>query len=250
MTPKQQLRVLAIDIGGSHVKARVSGRREEREFESGPTLTARQMVAKLRKLTEDWTYDVVSIGYPGVVLHGKVMVEPHNLGSGWVGFDFRKAFGRPTHVLNDAAMQAVGSYEGGRMLFLGLGTGLGSAMIVDGVVAPMELAHLPYKKGRTFEDYVGASALKRMGGKKWRRTVNDVVEQLSTLLEADYVVLGGGNARKLKRLPKNARLGSNDFAFLGGFRLWHHADPSSASASASAPSSASAKSRRRGITIP
>jgi len=246
MTPKHPLRVLAVDIGGSHVKARVSGRREEREFESGPTLTPRQMVAKLHKLTGDWTYDVVSIGYPGVVLHGKVISEPHNLGSGWAGFDFRKAFGRPTHVLNDAAMQAVGSYEGGRMLFLGLGTGLGSAMIVDGVVAPMELAHLPYKKGRTFEDYVGASALKRMGGKKWRRTVKDVVEQLSTLLEADYVVLGGGNARKLKRLPKNARLGSNDFAFQGGFRLWHHA----AASSASAPSSASAKSRRRGITVP
>ena len=246
MTPKHPLRVLAVDIGGSHVKARVSGRREEREFESGPTLTPRQMVAKLHKLTGDWTYDVVSIGYPGVVLHGKVISEPHNLGSGWAGFDFRKAFGRPTHVLNDAAMQAVGSYEGGRMLFLGLGTGLGSAMIVDGVVAPMELAHLPYKKGRTFEDYVGASALKRMGGKKWRRTVKDVVEQLSTLLEADYVVLGGGNARKLKRLPKNTRLGSNDFAFQGGFRLWHHA----AASSASAPSSASAKNRRRGITVP
>ena len=246
MTPKHPLRVLAVDIGGSHVKARVSGRREEREFESGPTLTPRQMVAKLHKLTGDWTYDVVSIGYPGVVLHGKVISEPHNLGSGWAGFDFRKAFGRPTHVLNDAAMQAVGSYEGGRMLFLGLGTGLGSAMIVDGVVAPMELAHLPYKKGRTFEDYVGASALKRMGGKKWRRTVKDVVEQLSTLLEADYVVLGGGNARKLKRLPKNTRLGSNDFAFLGGFRLWHHA----AASSVSAPSSASAKNRRRGITVP
>jgi polyphosphate glucokinase len=244
MTPKHHLRVLAIDIGGSHVKARVSGHREVRQFESGPTLTPRQMVTKLHKLTGDWTYDVVSIGYPGVVLHGKVISEPHNLGSGWVGFDFRKAFGRPTHVLNDAAMQAVGSYEGGRMLFLGLGTGLGSAMVVDGVVAPMELAHLPYKKGRTFEDYVGASALKRLGGKKWRRSVNDVVDQLSTLLEADYVVLGGGNARKLKRLPKNARLGSNDFAFLGGFRVWHHADPSSASASASA------KSRRRGITVP
>ena len=172
----------------------------------------------------------MSIGYPGVVLHGKIVAEPYNLGQGWVGFDFRKAFGRPTHVMNDAAMQAVGSYEGGRMLFLGLGTGLGSAMIVDGVVAPMELAHLPYKKGRTYEDYVGARGLKRLGGKKWRRTVNEVVAQLSTLLEADYVVIGGGNARKLKRLPKNARLGSNDFAFLGGFRVWHHAASPPASA--------------------
>jgi polyphosphate glucokinase len=240
MTPKHYRRILAIDIGGSHVKARVFGRRELRQFESGPDLTARQMVAKIHALTGDWTYEAVSIGYPGIVLHGKVMAEPHNLGRGWVGFDFRKAFGRPTIVLNDAAMQAVGSYEGGRMLFLGLGTGLGSAMIVDGVVAPMELAHLPYKKGRTFEDYVGAAGLKRLGGRKWRRAVNDVVAQLSSLLEADYVVLGGGNARKLKRLPKNARLGSNDFAFLGGFRVWHHA----------APSGAPAKGRRRSITLP
>jgi len=169
-----------------------------------------------------------------------VVAEPHNLGTGWVGFDFRKAFGRPTHVLNDAAMQAVGSYEGGRMLFLGLGTGLGSAMIVDGVVAPMELAHLLYKKGRTYEEYVGARGLKRLGGKKWSRTVNEVVTQLSTLLEADYVVVGGGNARKLKRLPKNARLGSNDFAFLGGFRVWHHA----------ATPPAAAKAHRRSITLP
>ena len=240
MTPKHYRRVLAIDIGGSHVKARVFGRRELRQFESGPDLTARQMVSKVHALTGDWTYEAVSIGYPGIVLHGKVMAEPHNLGRGWVGFDFRKAFNRPTQVLNDAAMQAVGSYEGGRMLFLGLGTGLGSAMIVDGVVAPMELAHLSYKKGRTFEDYVGAAGLKRLGGKKWRRAVSDVVAQLSSLLEADYVVLGGGNARKLKRLPKNARLGSNDFAFLGGFRVWHHA----------APSRAPAKGRRRSITLP
>jgi len=240
MTPKQHRRVLAIDVGGSHVKMRVFGRRELRQFESGPDLTPRQMVAKIHELTGDWTYDAVSIGYPGIVLHGKIVAEPHNLGKGWVGFDFRKAFGRPTHVLNDAAMQAVGSYEGGRMLFLGLGTGLGSAMIVDGVVAPMELAHLPYKKGRTYEDYVGASGLKRMGRKKWRGTVEEVVAQLSTLLEADYVVLGGGNASKLKRLPKNARLGSNDFAFLGGFRVWHHASPPSAAA----------RGRRRGITLP
>ena len=239
MTPKHYRRILAIDIGGSHVKARVFGRRELREFESGPGLTARQMVAKIHALTGDWAYEAVSIGYPGIVLHGKVMAEPHNLGRGWVGFDFRKAFGRPTIVLNDAAMQAVGSYEGGRMLFLGLGTGLGSAMIVDGVVAPMELAHLPYKKGRTFEDYVGAAGLKRLGGRKWRRAVNDVVAQLSSLLEADYVVLGGGNARKLKRLPKNARLGSNDFAFLGGFRVWHQGTPSGAPA----------KGRRRSITL-
>jgi polyphosphate glucokinase len=219
---------------------RVFGRRELRQFESGSDLTPRQMVARVHELTGDWTYDAVSVGYPGVVLHGKVVAEPHNLGTGWVGFDFRKAFGRPTHVLNDAAMQAVGSYEGGRMLFLGLGTGLGSAMIVDGVVAPMELAHLLYKKGRTYEEYVGARGLKRLGVKKWSRTVNSVVTQLSTLLEADYVVIGGGNARKLKRLPKNARLGSNDFAFLGGFRVWHHA----------ATPPAAIKSHRHRITLP
>ena len=233
-------RVLAIDVGGSHVKMRVFGRRELRQFESGPELTPRRMVSRVHEMTGDWTYDAVSIGYPGVVLHGKVVADPHNLGSGWVGFDFRKAFGRPTRIMNDAAMQAVGSYEGGRMLFLGLGTGLGSAMIVDGVVAPMELAHLPYKKGRTYEDFVGARGLKRLGGKKWRRTVNEVVVQLSTLLEADYVVIGGGNARKLKRLPKNARLGSNDFAFLGGFRIWHHAS--------AAP--AAGKGYRRSIAVP
>jgi polyphosphate glucokinase len=235
MKAKRYRRVLAVDIGGSHVKMRVFGRREMRQFESSPELTPRQMVSRVHELTGDWSYDAVSVGYPGVVLHGKVVAEPHNLGSGWVGFDFRKAFGRPTHVVNDAAMQAIGSYEGGRMLFLGLGTGLGSAMIVDGVVAPMELAHLLYKRGRSYEDYVGARGLRRLGGKKWRRTVREVVAQLSTLLEADYVVIGGGNARKLKRLPKNTRLGSNDFAFLGGFRMWHHA---------------TAKGLRRSIVIP
>jgi polyphosphate glucokinase len=240
MKPKRHKRVLAIDIGGSHVKMRVFGRREMRQFDSGPTLTPRQMVARVHEVTGDWTYDAVSIGYPGIVRHGKLVAEPHNLGKGWVGFDFRKAFGRPTHIINDAAMQAVGSYEGGRMLFLGLGTGLGSAMIVDGVVAPMELAHLPYKKGRSYEEWVGESALKRLGGKKWSRIVDEVVTQLSSALEADYVVLGGGNARKLKRLPKNARLGSNDFAFLGGFRIWHHA--------ATPPSAA--KGYGRGIAIP
>jgi polyphosphate glucokinase len=220
MSRKLPRRVLAIDVGGSHVKMRVSGRREEREFESGPGMTPRQMVAGIRKLTGDWQYDAVSIGYPGVVVHGKIVTEPYNLGRGWVGFDFRKAFGRPTLLMNDAAMQAIGSYEGGRMLFLGLGTGLGSALIVDGTVAPMELAHLPYKGGRSYEDYVGDRGRRRLGPKKWRRTVAAVVEQLSKAVEADYVVLGGGNARKLKKMPKNARLGNNEFAFLGGFRIW------------------------------
>jgi polyphosphate glucokinase len=223
MLPKRQRRVLAIDVGGSHVKTRVSGHREMRQFESGPTLTPRQMVARVLKQNGDLKYDAVSIGYPGVVVHGKVMTEPFNLGRGLVGFDFRKAFGRPTQVMNDAAMQAVGSYEGGRMLFLGLGTGLGSALIVDGTVAPMELAHLPYKNGRSYEDYVGERGRHRLGAKKWRRVVSEVVAALSKALEADYVVIGGGNARKLKKLPKNARLGNNDFAFLGGFRIWRPA---------------------------
>jgi polyphosphate glucokinase len=178
------------------------------------------MVEHVHELTGDWTFDAVSIGYPGMVLHGKIAAEPHNLAPGWVGFDFRRAFGRPARVMNDAAMQAIGSYDGGRMLFLGLGTGLGAALIVDGVVAPMELAHLPFKKGRTYEDYVGEQGMRRLGAKKWRQTVHEVVELLSTALQADYVVIGGGNARKLKRLPKNARLGSNDFAFIGGFRVW------------------------------
>ena len=220
MQRKPQRRVLAIDIGGSHVKMRVSGHRDSRQFESGPTLTPRKMVARVLKLTGDLKYDVVSIGYPGVIVHGKIVTEPHNLARGWVGFDFRRAFGRPTRLMNDATMQALGSYEGGRMLFLGLGTGLGSALIVDGAIAPMELAHLPYKNGRSYEDYVGERALLKRGSKKWRRDVADVISQLSVALEADYVVIGGGNARKLKKLPKNARLGNNDFAFLGGFRSW------------------------------
>jgi polyphosphate glucokinase len=220
MQRKSQRRVLAVDVGGTHVKTRVSGQRETREFESGPTLTPRKMVARVRELTADLKYDVISIGYPGVVVHGKIITEPYNLGRGWVGFDFRKAFRRPTQLMNDAAMQAIGSYEGGRMLFLGLGTGLGSALIVDGIVAPMELAHLPYKHDRSYEDYVGERGRRRLGAKKWRRTVAAVVEQLSKALEVDYVVLGGGNARKLKKLPKNARLGNNEFAFLGGYRVW------------------------------
>jgi predicted NBD/HSP70 family sugar kinase len=223
MQRKPQRLVLAIDVGGSHVKTRVSGHRDIRQFESGLGLTPRKMVAGVLKLNGDLQYAAVSIGYPGVVVHGKIIAEPRNLGRGWVGFDFRKAFGRPTRLMNDAAMQALGSYEGGRMLFLGLGTGLGSALIVDGAIAPMELAHLPYKNGRSYEDYVGERALLKRGGKKWRRDVAEVVSQLSNALEADYVVIGGGNARKLKKLPKNARLGNNDFAFLGGFRIWRRA---------------------------
>jgi polyphosphate glucokinase len=221
MAPRRKrLRVLAIDVGGSHVKTRLSSGRQMRQFDSGPRLTARQMVAKVHELTGDWDYDVVSMGYPGVVMHGKIVTEPHNLGGGWVGFDFAKAFGKPLRILNDAAMQAIGSYEGGRMLYLGFGTGLGAALIVEGIVAPMELGHLPFRKGRSYEDYVGQRGRERLGARKWRRVVGEVVKTLATVLEADYVVIGGGNARKLRRLPANARLGNNDFAFLGGFRVW------------------------------
>ena len=183
-------------------------------------LTPKKMVAEVRKAAADWSYDAVSIGYPGPVVHGRPVSEPHHLGRGWVGFDFKKALGRPVKVVNDAAMQALGSYQGGRMLFLGLGTGLGSALIVDGVLEPMELAHLPYKKGRTYEDYVGLAGLKRLRKRKWRRHVEDVVQQLKTALQADYVVLGGGNAKLMKKLPPGVRLGDNSKAFLGGYRLW------------------------------
>ncbi len=213
-------KVLVIDVGGTHVKVLATGQRTAREVDSGPEMTARRMVTAVKRLVADWKYDVVSIGYPGPVLHGRPVAEPANLGEGWVGFDFRHAFGRPVKIINDAAMQALGSYRGGRMLFLGLGTGLGSALIIDGVLEPMELAHLPYKNGSTFEDYVGARALKRLGKKKWRRYVADVAQCLKTALQAEDLVLGGGNAKRLKTLPVGARLGDNANAFVGGFRLW------------------------------
>jgi len=211
--------VLVLDVGGTHVKALASGRRQPIAIPSGPEMTAKEMVAAVRKATAGWKYSAVSIGYPGPVVDGKPVSEPHNLGPGWVGFDFSQAFGRPVKVVNDAAMQALGSYKGGRMLFLGLGTGLGSAMMVNRVLEPMELGHLPYLKA-TFEDYVGLRGLERLGKKKWRRHVADVVEQLKAGLQADYVVIGGGNAKKLKELPPGARLGENSNAFRGGFRLW------------------------------
>jgi len=214
------VRVLVIDIGGSHVKILVSGRRTPIKISSGPGLTARQMVRAVRAATADWSYDVVSIGYPGVVVDGKPATEPVNLGPGWVGFDFRRAFDCPVKVINDAAMQALGAYQGGRMLFFGLGTGFGSALIVDGALEPMELGHLPYRKGRTFEQYVGKAGLKRLGRKKWRRHVEHVVTRLKAALQADEVVLGGGNVKLLEELPAGARRGSNADAFVGGFRLW------------------------------
>src|SRR5689334_24514617 len=178
------------------------------------------MLSAIKRATAGWQYTKVSIGCPGPVLHGRLMSNPHNLGPGWVGFDFAKAFGCPVRLVNDAAMQAVGSYQGGRMLFLGLGTGLGAALIVDGVLEPMELAHLPYKHGRTYEEYVGSAGLKRLGKKKWRRHVADVIERLKAALEVEEVVVGGGNAKQLHTLPAGVRLGTNANAFRGGFRLW------------------------------
>jgi polyphosphate glucokinase len=209
-----------VDVGGTHVKVRVVGKREGRKIPSGPAMTAAQMARDVKRIAKDWAYDAVSIGYPGPVMHGRPVQEPHNLGRGWVGFDFAKAFGHPVKVINDAAMQALGSYEGGRMLFLGLGAGLGSAMIVDGVLEPMELAHLPYKNGKTYEDYVGVRGLERLGKKRWRRHVADVVKRLKDALEAEYVVLGGGNSKNIGKLPPGTRLGDNRNAFLGGARLW------------------------------
>jgi len=213
------MRVLAIDIGGTHVKVLASGQRTPQKFASGPTMTPKQMIAGVKKLTAGWNYDVLSIGFPAMVLHGRILHEPHNLGSGWVNFDFEKAFRRPVKVINDAAMQALGSYKGGRMLFLGLGTGLGSAMIADGNLEPMELGHLPYRKG-TYEDYLGIAGLKRQGKAKWRKRVADVVTHLVAALEPDDVVLGGGNVKYLKTLPKGCREGDNANAFRGGFRIW------------------------------
>jgi len=216
------MNVLVVDVGGTHVKIIATGQRVSREFVSGPKLTARAMVSRVKRLAGKWKYDVVSIGYPGPVLRNRPVAEPHNLGGGWVGFDYEAAFKRRVRVVNDAAMQALGSYRRGKMLFLGLGTGLGSTLIANGMVEPMELGHLPYKKA-TYEDYVGLRGLERHGKRKWRRYVADVVARLTTALEPDDVVLGGGNAKYLRKLPPGCRLGDNANAFVGGFRLWQKA---------------------------
>jgi polyphosphate glucokinase len=214
------MKILVIDVGGTNVKILATGQEAMRKLPSGPELTPEVMVAEVLKTAADWEHEVVSLGYPGPVIHGKVAQEPHNLGPGWVGFDFAARFGKPVKVINDAAMQALGSYEGGRMLFLGLGTGLGSALILNKVVAALELAHLPYRKERSYEDYLGTRGLDRRGKKKWQDSVADVTALLKAALLADYVVLGGGNAKKLDQVPEGARLGDNANAFLGGYRLW------------------------------
>jgi polyphosphate glucokinase len=211
--------VLAVDVGGSHVKALTSKESERRRFVSGPSLTAEEMAAGVLRAVDGWAWDVVSVGIPAPVRGDKVLSEPVNLGKGWLGFDYEKAFGKPTKIVNDAAMQAVGSYQGGRMLFLGLGTGLGSAMVANGLVEPLELGHLPFRK-RTFEDYVSERALEKKGRKKWKKAVFETVERLRAALEPDEVVLGGGGVDELDELPPGCRRGANGNAFLGGFRLW------------------------------
>jgi polyphosphate glucokinase len=223
------MKVLAVDVGGTNVKILATGQTARRKFPSGSALTALQMASKVKKLAHDWEYDTVSIGYPGSVLRGQPATEPRNLGSGWVGFDFEAAFGCPVRLMNDAAMQALGSYKGGRMLFLGLGTGLGATLVVDDVVVPMEWGHFSYQKG-TIEDYVGARGLERLGKKKWRRHVARGIGFMNRVFHVDDVVLGGGNAKKLKNLPQGCRAGDNANAFLGGFRMWEessHRQPSS-----------------------
>ena len=211
--------VLVIDVGGTSVKLLASGEKEPRKFPSGPKMTPQQMVVGVRQAAKDWKYDMVSIGYPGPVVKGQITKDPHNLGCGWKGFDFKAAFKRPVKIINDAAMQALGSYRRGTMLFLGFGTGLGSALVVEGVVVPMELAHLSYRKG-TYEDYLGLRGLKRLGKRKWRKHVAYCVARLIAALYLDDVVLGGGNAKKLADLPERCRIGTNENAFRGGLRLW------------------------------
>ncbi len=237
------MNVLVVDVGGTRVKILATGQKQSREFPSGPTLTAKQMVAGIKKLAEDWKYDAVTIGYPGLVMRNRPLADPYNLGRGWMGCDFEAAFKRPVKLVNDAVMQALGSYKGGKMLFLGLGTGLGSAMIVDGIVEPMELGHLPYKS-HTFEDYVGMRGFERLSKKKWQQQVSDAVTRLIAALEPDDVVLGGGNVKKLKKLPKGCRMGDNANAFRGGFRLWEKTDQRRGSISVRTRSPSPRKSKR------
>jgi predicted NBD/HSP70 family sugar kinase len=215
------MQVLTIDIGGSKIKVLATGQTESRRVLSGPSMTPQHMVELVKNMTEDWVSSAISIGYPGVVLDNRIVAEPRNLGLGWAGFDFEKAFGRPVKVVNDAAMQALGHYAGGRMLFLGLGTGLGTALITNGQLEPMELAHLPYRKGKSYEAYLGEAGYTRLGKKRWRRHVWAIVELFRNALQVHEVVIGGGNAKKLNNPPEGVRLGLNAAAFIGGERLWH-----------------------------
>lgn len=242
--PPDPAHILVIDVGGSHIKFRMGARGAIRRFVSGPDMSAADMARQVRKLARDLPYEAVSIGYPGLVLRGRIAAEPFNLGPGWVGYDFEKTFARPVRVINDATMQALGSYEGGRMLFLGLGTGLGATLILDGTVEPMEIGHMPYKRGRTFEDYAGERGRERLGNRKWRKAVAEVVTRLKEVLEVDYVVLGGGNAARLKELPEGARLGENLNAFKGGLHLWHGDDPLAVSIARRQHTTAPAGSKR------
>lgn len=219
MPPPNALRVLVVDIGGTNVKMLATGQAEPRKFPSGRTLTPQRMVAGVKKLAADWEYDAIALGYPGRVRNGRIVEAPRNLGRGWVGFNFRSAFGRPVRIVNDAAMQALGSYKRGLLLFLGLGTSLGAAVVVDGVVLPLELAHLSFKDG-TYQDYVGDEALRRLGRKKWQKYVELGTARMIQAVGPDDVVLGGGNVKHLKTLPKGCRAGSNAYAFNGGYRLW------------------------------
>ncbi len=235
------MKVLVIDVGGTNVKVSMGGPDEPLKIPSGPDMTAARMAEEVKKATAGWSYDAVSIGYPGPVVNGRPAIEPKNLGAGWVRFEYDKVFGKPVRVINDAAMQALGSYQGGRMLFLGLGTGLGSAFVANGQLEPLELAHLPYRNNRTYEDYVGLRGYKRLGRKKWQRHVETVIELLKHGLQADYVMLGGGQSKRLKKLPAGVRIGDNSHAILGGIRLWETtvseaSNPSTARAPASAGS--------------
>ena len=227
------MKTLVIDIGGSNIKLLAEGQTDPIKIPSGPDMTASMMAKQVLNSTSAWKYDRISIGYPGPVQNDKPMLEPHNLGKGWIDFNYQKAFGKPVRMINDAAMQALGCYHGGRMLFLGVGTGLGSALVIEGnkgagrksgIVQPMELAHLPYRKGRTYEDYVGRRGLERLGKKRWQKYVLDVIQRLSAALVVDYVSLGGGNAKLIKSLPDKVEVGANGNAFLGGYKLWESDD--------------------------
>ena len=214
------MKILVVDVGGNNVKLLATGQKTPRKIPSGPALTPARMVAAVKKAVAGWKYDRVTIGFPSPVKDGRIAAEPANLGRGWVRCNFRKAFGRPVRIINDAAMQALGSYRDGRMLFLGLGTGLGSALVIDGIVQPLEIAHLLYRSGKTYEDFLGKRGQDRMGKKRWRQVVWEIVPRLQKALQVDEVVLGGGNVKQLKRLPPGSRAGSNTNAFTGGFRLW------------------------------